>query len=160
MKRSRCVDIWSSLSYLKRLAANFLTLDRSFVGRVHEDEDDLAIAIAIAIAASVIGLAQATGMTVVAEGVETAAQLAVLRQLRCGCIRGHHRRWTQQGRLPDGARTEVARQGGRLRPRHARPHSRARRLAVEAGVAAACRVIRGARRAATRMDRAAGNGKD
>ncbi|GAC1441401.1 MAG: hypothetical protein NVSMB55_09040 [Mycobacteriales bacterium] len=74
---------WSSLSYLKRLPANIVKLDRSFVARLHEDDEDLAIA------ASVIGLGQATGMTVVAEGVETPAQLAVLRQLRCSAGQGY-----------------------------------------------------------------------
>jgi EAL domain-containing protein (putative c-di-GMP-specific phosphodiesterase class I) len=74
---------WSSLSYLKRLPADVLKLDRSFVARLHEDEGDLAIA------AAIIQLGQATGLSVVAEGVETRAQLAVLRQLRCAAGQGY-----------------------------------------------------------------------
>ena len=76
---------WSSLTYLKRLPANILKLDRSFVGRLDQDEDDLAIA------AAVVQLGQTTGMTVVAEGVETASQLAVLRRL--GCDEGQGYLW-------------------------------------------------------------------
>jgi len=74
---------WSSLTYLKRLPASILKLDRSFVARLHEDDNDFAIA------ASVIELGQATGMTVVAEGVETGAQLVVLQQLRCPAGQGY-----------------------------------------------------------------------
>ena len=74
---------WSSLSYLKRLPASILKLDRSFVTGLPEDEGDLAIA------TSVIGLGRATGMTIVAEGVETTAQLAVLQRLGCTAGQGY-----------------------------------------------------------------------
>ena len=73
---------WSSLTYVRRLPASILKLDRTFVARVHEDDDDLAIA------ASVIDLGRATGLTVVAEGVEVAEQLAVLRRLGCSAGQG------------------------------------------------------------------------
>jgi EAL domain-containing protein (putative c-di-GMP-specific phosphodiesterase class I) len=74
---------WSSLSYLKRLPASILKLDRSFVARLHEDEEDLAIA------AAVMALGRATGIAIVAEGVETHEQLEVLRQLRCPAGQGY-----------------------------------------------------------------------
>jgi EAL domain-containing protein (putative c-di-GMP-specific phosphodiesterase class I) len=74
---------WSSLTYVKRLPARFIKLDRSFVARLDEDAEDLAIA------ASVIRLGEATGMTVIAEGVETPSQLAVLRRLRCPAGQGY-----------------------------------------------------------------------
>jgi EAL domain-containing protein (putative c-di-GMP-specific phosphodiesterase class I) len=63
--------------------AGVLELDRSFVAQSHENEEDLAIA------ASVVGLGRALGLSVVAGGVETAAQLAVLQQLPCMAGQGH-----------------------------------------------------------------------
>ena len=74
---------WSSLTYLKRLPASILKLDRSFVARIHEDDEDRAIA------AAVLLLGHATGMTVVAEGIETRAQLDVLRTLGCTAGQGY-----------------------------------------------------------------------
>jgi EAL domain-containing protein (putative c-di-GMP-specific phosphodiesterase class I) len=73
---------WSSLTYVRALPASIIKLDRSFVARLHEDDADLAIA------ASVVELGRATRMTVVAEGVETQAQLAVLRRLGCSAGQG------------------------------------------------------------------------
>ncbi|MCW2680273.1 MAG: hypothetical protein JWM62_1674 [Frankiales bacterium] len=74
---------WSSLTYVRTLPATIIKLDRSFVARLHEDDADLAIA------ASVVELGRATRMTVVAEGVETQDQLAVLRRLRCTAAQGY-----------------------------------------------------------------------
>lgn len=74
---------WSSLANVRDLPASIIKLDRSFVARVHEDDADLAIA------ASVIDLGRATRMTVVAEGVETQEQLAVLRRLGCAAAQGY-----------------------------------------------------------------------
>ena len=74
---------WSSLVYVKRLPASILKLDQSFVARLHEDDADLAIA------ASVMELGRSTRMTVVAEGVETHAQLDVLRKLGCEAAQGY-----------------------------------------------------------------------
>ena len=84
---------WSSLVYVKRLPASILKLDRSFVARLHEDDADLAIA------ASVMELAKSTRMTVVAEGVETHAQLDVLRRL--GCAAGQGYLWHRPVRTDD-----------------------------------------------------------
>ena len=73
---------YSSLSYLRKLPAGELKIDRSFVMDVaHSDE-------ARKIAAAVVQLAQALKLKVVAEGVETEAQFNILRQLGCDELQG------------------------------------------------------------------------
>ncbi|WP_159099015.1 putative bifunctional diguanylate cyclase/phosphodiesterase [Aquabacterium olei] len=73
---------YSSLSYLRRLPARQLKVDRSFVRDLDTSHD------AQAIAGAVVRLAHALGMTVVAEGVETEAQAAILRDLDCDELQG------------------------------------------------------------------------
>jgi diguanylate cyclase (GGDEF)-like protein len=73
---------YSSLSHLKEFPVQKLKIDRSFVQDIETDPSDRAIAI------STIALAHALGMTVVAEGVENAAQLAVLREHGCDELQG------------------------------------------------------------------------
>jgi diguanylate cyclase (GGDEF)-like protein/PAS domain S-box-containing protein len=68
---------YSSLSYLFRLPTDALKIDRSFVARIGVDSD------ADFMVRTLIDLAHAFGKEVVAEGIETAGQLAVLRSLRC-----------------------------------------------------------------------------
>ncbi len=68
---------YSSLSYLHRLPANTLKIDRSFVARMNPDGSNAEIVRAI------VTLARTLGMDVVAEGIETAAQLHQLHQLGC-----------------------------------------------------------------------------
>jgi diguanylate cyclase (GGDEF)-like protein len=68
---------YSSLSYLKRLPIDTVKLDQSFVNGATTDPDDAALVMAI------ITLAHNLRLKVIAEGVETAEQLAFLRLLRC-----------------------------------------------------------------------------
>ncbi|MBK5965013.1 hypothetical protein CCR95_13195 [Thiocystis minor] len=74
---------YSSLSYLKRLPFTTLKIDRSFIGEIPEDANDMAIAHAIVV------LAHTLQMSVIAEGVETPAQLAFLRGVDCELIQGY-----------------------------------------------------------------------
>jgi diguanylate cyclase (GGDEF)-like protein len=74
---------FSSLSYVKLLKPDKLKIDRSFVRDLPDDPDDHALIQAI------IGMAQALGITVVGEGVETAAQGEMLRALGCRLQQGY-----------------------------------------------------------------------
>jgi len=73
---------YSSLAYLSKLPASQLKIDRCFVQDVDRDDD------ARAIVCAVIKLSHALGLTVVAEGVETASQLEILRRLGCDELQG------------------------------------------------------------------------
>ena len=68
---------YSSLSYLHRFPIDTLKIDRSFVTRVVDNNENTEIV------RTIIMLAQNLGMDVVAEGVETNEQLALLRKLGC-----------------------------------------------------------------------------
>jgi diguanylate cyclase (GGDEF)-like protein/PAS domain S-box-containing protein len=75
---------YSSLSYLKRFPVNVLKIDRSFVeglGRVSEDT---------AIVRATIAFARSLGMSVTAEGIETAEQLTYVRALGCDLGQGYY----------------------------------------------------------------------
>jgi diguanylate cyclase (GGDEF)-like protein/PAS domain S-box-containing protein len=74
---------YSSLSYLKRFPAQTVKIDRSFIAGLPDDEDDAAITQAV------IAMAHSLKLTVVAEGVETDAQLQMLRRLGCDQAQGY-----------------------------------------------------------------------
>ena len=73
---------YSSLAYLGRLPARRIKVDRSFVGTIGTDPEGEAVVRAI------VSLGHALGKEVVAEGVETEAQLAFLRELGCDAAQG------------------------------------------------------------------------
>lgn len=75
---------YSSLSYLKRLPIDELKIDQAFVRDVVDDADDAAIIDAI------IGLACNMKLSVIAEGVESAAQVECLRASGCERFQGYH----------------------------------------------------------------------
>ena len=75
---------YSSLSYLKRFPIDSLKIDKSFVQDITTEPDDAAITQAI------ISLAHSLGIKVVAEGVETLAQLAFLRTRACDAMQGYY----------------------------------------------------------------------
>ena len=75
---------YSSLSYLKRLPADTLKIDKSFVRGLGEDAEDTAIV------RMIIDLAHTLGMKVVAEGVEGWAQRALLAEMGCDLAQGFH----------------------------------------------------------------------
>ncbi|HUK55265.1 MAG TPA: EAL domain-containing protein [Nitrospiria bacterium] len=75
---------YSSLSYLKRFPINTLKIDQAFIRHLTDDPDDPMIVTAI------ITLAHNLRLKAIAEGVETAEQLKLLRLLRCDRIQGYY----------------------------------------------------------------------
>jgi len=75
---------YSSLSSLKIFPVARLKIDKSFIGDLPHDENDKAVATAI------ISLGQRLNLRVIAEGVETADQVAFLRDNNCDEMQGYH----------------------------------------------------------------------
>lgn len=75
---------YSSLRQLKKLPINRLKIDISIIQGIGSDPDDLTIA------SSIISLAKNMGIGVIAEGVETEAQLQLLKQLQCDQAQGFY----------------------------------------------------------------------
>ena len=74
---------YSSLAYLKKFPIDKLKIDRSFIKDIPDDLEDVAISSAI------IVMAHELGMTVVAEGVETEEQFALLKARGCDMVQGY-----------------------------------------------------------------------
>ena len=74
---------YSSLSYLHRLTFDTLKIDRSFISALGDARDTRPLV------ESILSIAQAFGLDAVAEGVETDAQLQVLRSLGCERVQGY-----------------------------------------------------------------------
>jgi len=75
---------YAALEYLKRLPAETLKIDQTFIREMHRDSGDRAIV------RGIIGLADAFGFGVIAEGVETEKQGCMLIELGCPNAQGYH----------------------------------------------------------------------
>jgi EAL domain-containing protein (putative c-di-GMP-specific phosphodiesterase class I) len=75
---------YSSLSYLKRFPVNILKIDRVFTQDIPTDKQVTTLTL------SIIAMAHALNMEVVAEGIETREQLDVLRANKCDYIQGYY----------------------------------------------------------------------
>ena len=75
---------YSSMNYLKRFDVRALKIDKSFISGLPQDSENAAITHAI------IAMAHGLKMAVVAEGVETDAQLLLLEQYGCDMAQGYH----------------------------------------------------------------------
>jgi diguanylate cyclase (GGDEF)-like protein/PAS domain S-box-containing protein len=74
---------YSSLSYLNKLPVDSLKIDQSFLRNLHEPEGSLAVI------QSIVRMAHSMNLSVVAEGVETRAELDLVRVLGCDKVQGH-----------------------------------------------------------------------
>ena len=75
---------YSSLSYFKDMPADELKVDRSFISDIQNCDRNRNLV------ATIISLAHRCGLTVVAEGVESAEELQVLEEMKCDAMQGFH----------------------------------------------------------------------
>ncbi len=75
---------YSSLSYLKRLPVDTLKIDRSFVNDLQSGEDGSTLVEAI------VAMAKSLRLKLIAEGVETPEQLAILKEMNCDIAQGYY----------------------------------------------------------------------
>jgi diguanylate cyclase (GGDEF)-like protein len=73
---------YSSLSYLRKLPINILKIDKSFIQGLGEQNNNILLS-------SIITMAQALGLSVVAEGVEEQGQFAFLKKEMCNSLQGY-----------------------------------------------------------------------
>ncbi len=98
---------YSSLAHLKRLPITMLKIDRTFIRDVSEDESDRAIVV------SIVNIAKAFGLRVVAEGIENVDQATFVRDIGCDDGQGF---WLGRSQPPvDFAKMLRAAQRPRLR---------------------------------------------
>lgn len=74
---------YSSLSYLKKFPIDIIKIDRSFINDIPDNQDDMEIT------SAVVAMAHNLKLKVVAEGIETPAQLSFLRRHRCDVGQGY-----------------------------------------------------------------------
>ena len=75
---------YSSLTYLRRLTARLIKIDRSFVKDIHKDAENRSIA------KMIIALGNNLDMAILAEGVETEEELQCLKELGCNQYQGYY----------------------------------------------------------------------
>ena len=75
---------FSSFNYLSQLPNDKIKIDKSFIDRVPHNESDITIVKAI------IAMAHALGKKVIAEGVENAAQMKLLKEINCDYVQGNY----------------------------------------------------------------------
>ena len=75
---------YSSLSYFKDMPADELKVDRSFISNIQNCDRNRNLV------ATIVSLAHRFGLTVVAEGVESAEELQVLKEMKCDAMQGFH----------------------------------------------------------------------
>ena len=97
---------YSSLNYLARFPLEVLKVDRSFVSQITSDPRTVEIA------RTIVALAHNLGLVALAEGIETAEQLANLRALGCEYGQGY---WFSPPVAPDAAQAFIA-TGPRIAP--------------------------------------------
>lgn len=94
---------YSSLSYLTRFPIDKLKIDQSFVRNIGIDPNDAAVV------AAIIAMAHRLHIQVVAEGVETAVQLAFLRENGCDAVQGYYLSRSIPAREFSATCTDIAR---------------------------------------------------
>jgi len=76
---------YSSLSYLMQFPVNKIKIDRSFIKIIEDDKEEK-----YAVTKGIIELGHSLNLKVIAEGVETKAQLRYLKQQKCDMIQGYY----------------------------------------------------------------------
>jgi diguanylate cyclase (GGDEF)-like protein len=100
---------YSSMSYLRRFPIDKLKIDRSFIKDLGSSQE------ATSIVQAIISLAHSLKLKVIAEGVETPEQLAILKELGCDQYQGYH----FSKPLPSRAVEELVQAAGASRQSHA-----------------------------------------